>query len=404
MASESVPRGSGFLGVKFDTLWHVYKEYHKKQSVDFSLPDISEKVKTGTITTDDSTTFLKIDELSALRSEFFDKLLEKHYFKKRGNCMWIDQFFTLIYLYGTFVEFSGENVEMLLKTEQIRRHYNQAIAMKPEMKKAALDGVRKEIIEVYLSTVARPTTFNLADVTYKQVTDYYNKITAKVSADDSAELVDSTVLIDDKFWALRVTSGWIDVELEAKRLVKQSFERFQGHAKKKVWDLVDAFDKKKTLSDKTNAHAMLESVVTFQQFPSKYSTKIKNCKSPDWSAHLFDYNEYNDDNVDLGEYARSDYYNLVFQKRPDFARSHGDDDHNDYGDVHILPVIKDVKSGGAYERDLVLGGVIGSSAIIVVLLVFCIGLAFGMVTYWGYTQKKALEKSKDKANDEDCNL
>eukprot|EP01083_Nonionella_stella_P065577 171952_1 len=49
------------------------------------------------------------------------------------------------------------------------------------------------------------------------------------------------------------------------------------------------------------------------------------------------------------------------------------------------------------------GGLMGASAVIVVMLVFCVGLAFGLVICWGYSrQKKALEKSKDK--DGYCNV
>eukprot|EP01083_Nonionella_stella_P147842 467072_1 len=39
-----------------------------------------------------------------------------------------------------------------------------------------------------------------------------------------------------------------------------------------------------------------------------------------------------------------------------------------------------------------IGGVIGASAIVAIMLVFCIGLACGMISYWRFTQKKTLEE------------
>eukprot|EP01083_Nonionella_stella_P255495 876877_1 len=36
---------------------------------------------------------------------------------------------------------------------------------------------------------------------------------------------------------------------------------------------------------------------------------------------------------------------------------------------------------------LLIGGIVGASTIVVIMLVFCLGLTFGMVIYWGYSQK-----------------
>eukprot|EP01083_Nonionella_stella_P151215 482886_1 len=43
------------------------------------------------------------------------------------------------------------------------------------------------------------------------------------------------------------------------------------------------------------------------------------------------------------------------------------------------------------ESPLLIGGVFGASAVVVIMLIFCLGLAFGMVIYWGYSQKRALD-------------
>eukprot|EP01083_Nonionella_stella_P022855 63168_1 len=77
--------------------------------------------------------------------------------------------------------------------------------------------------------------------------------------------------------------------------------------------------------------------------------------------------------------------------------------HRGYDDVFMpktnAKVIKFEYGENNLENDwmngFITGGLMGGSAIIVLILVFCIGVALGLVTYWGYTQKKALEESKD---------
>eukprot|EP01083_Nonionella_stella_P029288 80671_1 len=50
---------------------------------------------------------------------------------------------------------------------------------------------------------------------------------------------------------------------------------------------------------------------------------------------------------------------------------------------------------GEYYNGLFIGGIFGGGSVILVLLVFCIGLAFGMMICFGYQKKKELEERKD---------
>eukprot|EP01083_Nonionella_stella_P186833 685176_1 len=71
----------------------------------------------------------------------------------------------------------------------------------------------------------------------------------------------------------------------------------------------------------------------------------------------------------------------------------------DYSDYvhHYEPVI-----GGEYDdvlgsgSPLLIGGVVGASAVVIIMLIFCLGLAFGMIIYWGYSQKRALDVKRKK--------
>eukprot|EP01083_Nonionella_stella_P058310 152755_1 len=49
---------------------------------------------------------------------------------------------------------------------------------------------------------------------------------------------------------------------------------------------------------------------------------------------------------------------------------------------------------GEYYNGLLVGGVVGGGSIVVLFVIFCIGLAFGMIICFGYQQKKALEERK----------
>eukprot|EP01083_Nonionella_stella_P047266 126491_1 len=71
----------------------------------------------------------------------------------------------------------------------------------------------------------------------------------------------------------------------------------------------------------------------------------------------------------------------------------------DYSDYvhHYEPVI-----GGEYDdvlgsgSPLLIGGVVGASAVVIIMLIFCLGLAFGMIIYWGYSQKQTLDVKRRK--------
>eukprot|EP01083_Nonionella_stella_P050904 135249_1 len=57
---------------------------------------------------------------------------------------------------------------------------------------------------------------------------------------------------------------------------------------------------------------------------------------------------------------------------------------------------------------LLIGGIVGASSIVIIMLIFCLGLAFGMVIYWGFAQKRALKMKRKKEemrwmDDEDRN-
>eukprot|EP01083_Nonionella_stella_P022604 62516_1 len=67
-------------------------------------------------------------------------------------------------------------------------------------------------------------------------------------------------------------------------------------------------------------------------------------------------------------------------------------DHN-----HYEPLIRgEYNDVSGSESSLLIGGVVGASSVIIIVLIFCLGLAFGMVIYWGYSQKRALERKREK--------
>eukprot|EP01083_Nonionella_stella_P159350 519749_1 len=103
-----------------------------------------------------------------------------------------------------------------------------------------------------------------------------------------------------------------------------------------------------------------------------------------------------------GQKAKSGYYNELeglFDDSFDYryhdihsAHSLPFDDHSHY-QPRISGEYNGVSDSGS---SLLIGGVIGASSIVIVMLIFCLGLAFGMVIYWGYSQKRALDVKRNK--------
>eukprot|EP01083_Nonionella_stella_P290560 988667_1 len=124
-----------------------------------------------------------------------------------------------------------------------------------------------------------------------------------------------------------------------------------------------------------------------------------------------------------GFYARPDLYTITILQnshtkafdlfRPSSSSSAYSGDYNylDYRSLFDDPArpmdyyenelqLANVHSNAHYEdseyyNGLLLGGVIGGGSIMMILIVFCIGLAFGMVICFGYQKKKELEERKD---------
>eukprot|EP01083_Nonionella_stella_P099042 278550_1 len=69
------------------------------------------------------------------------------------------------------------------------------------------------------------------------------------------------------------------------------------------------------------------------------------------------------------------------------------DDYMNEGGNHYHPLISEY-NGVSGSGSLLIGGVIGASTVVIIVLIFCLGLSFGMLVYWGYTQKKELEEKR----------
>eukprot|EP01083_Nonionella_stella_P159618 520841_1 len=93
--------------------------------------------------------------------------------------------------------------------------------------------------------------------------------------------------------------------------------------------------------------------------------------------------------------ARSDYYNnLDYQSL--FDDSAPPIHHYESG-LQLAQVHSNdhYDLDGEYYNGLLLGGVIGGGSVVMILVIFCIGVAFGMVICFGYQTKKELEERKD---------
>eukprot|EP01083_Nonionella_stella_P284922 969909_1 len=87
-------------------------------------------------------------------------------------------------------------------------------------------------------------------------------------------------------------------------------------------------------------------------------------------------------------HANSEYYNELDDSFRYPHHSHLPfDDRN-----HYQPFISDEYNDvSGSESSLLIGGVVGASGIVIIMLIFCLGLAFGMVICWGCSQQRALD-------------
>eukprot|EP01083_Nonionella_stella_P280196 953082_1 len=101
--------------------------------------------------------------------------------------------------------------------------------------------------------------------------------------------------------------------------------------------------------------------------------------------------------------AHSGYYNSLFDDSAHILIPHN---HHYENGLQLAQVHSNEHYGqdGEYYNGLILGGVIGSGSIVAILVVFCIGLAFGMVICFGYQQKRALEERKKEDWRQDDNV
>eukprot|EP01083_Nonionella_stella_P124603 376379_1 len=93
---------------------------------------------------------------------------------------------------------------------------------------------------------------------------------------------------------------------------------------------------------------------------------------------------------ELSESSHRQYIN-VFE---DYAPiSEWNDKYDHYDGSLINGQYNDVSGS---RSSLLIGGVVGASSVIIIMLIFCIGLAFGMLIYCGYSQERALERKRTK--------
>eukprot|EP01083_Nonionella_stella_P170311 579343_1 len=99
-------------------------------------------------------------------------------------------------------------------------------------------------------------------------------------------------------------------------------------------------------------------------------------------------------------HANSEYYNelnAIYYNNLDYRSLFDDDIHSLPFDDHSHPLISgEYIDGSGSGSSLLIGGVVGASAVVIIMLIFCLGLAFGMIIYWGYSQKRALDVKRKK--------
>eukprot|EP01083_Nonionella_stella_P106050 305486_1 len=120
---------------------------------------------------------------------------------------------------------------------------------------------------------------------------------------------------------------------------------------------------------------------------------VSEAHSSDNYRELFDDSVYKhyENGLDYDYAYRHTNYDGVYSKHAS-AHSLPFDERNQY-----QPLFRgEYNHESGSESSLLIGGVVGASAVVIIMLIFCLGLAFGMIIYWGYSQKRALDVKRNK--------
>eukprot|EP01083_Nonionella_stella_P289843 986343_1 len=158
-----------FLGVSFDQFWHIYQVHHNNvETAELVLPR------------DPTLEQFRPDAIEKEQFKLIDAIVPGRVahgmataFSRGDPCMWIDRFMDLFYLMNVSIDQGKRDTELvpiLVGTEQILRHYRQAIAIEDAAEKQTeLDSVTDEMITLY----DRYPPFLSR---YERLTKYYDQI------------------------------------------------------------------------------------------------------------------------------------------------------------------------------------------------------------------------------------
>eukprot|EP01083_Nonionella_stella_P035621 97165_1 len=162
-----------------------------------------------------------------------------------------------------------------------------------------------------------------------------------------------------------------------------------------LWDLVEIFNQRRAsaLRIEGRLHHNFDHLLDF----IKWTREIP-FKTFDATGHIRGGWVTSDDSVtpgDIpaeGDLARSAPLN-IFKRRNIQHKKMSSGTVNAYSGYDRWNQYDDVSESGS---SLLIGGVAGASAVVIIMLIFCLGLAFGMIIYWGCSQKRALDVQRKK--------
>eukprot|EP01083_Nonionella_stella_P035622 97169_1 len=291
--------------------------------------------------------------------------------KGRDNCKWVDHFIELLWLYGS-KQFSAENVAVKVEIEEMMRQYDLTVAERDEVMKTShydVKGMMQAIYNKFMKHGGREGPY------------------AQINIVDLHKIIDQC---EEDEWP--------------------EGECLNPRTHKGVWQEIDA----KMTATCSDIFFRLKTTPIFRKFVENWQNRINACppgkddEAREAYKNMLDavpvrsklsdahhaggiWNAYDEHDRDLSN--NDNRHASMSQWNGDVYTGHSlrFDEAN-----HYQPIRGEYNEVSGSGSPLLIGGVVGASAVVIIMLIFCLGLAFGMIIYWGYSQKRALDVKRNK--------
>eukprot|EP01083_Nonionella_stella_P161223 527790_1 len=355
-------------------LWRMYaKRRRSKPKEDF--PSINKDFVTSSGRKIVKAIQEKIDEIVGYAKTKTGRLGTKTAW---DNCLWVDKFVELFWLH-TALEHSANEIAAKIAIERMKNRYyfiHSAQWTEKDKDDGEIPGVE--------------TTDKLSDITPKDMMGIFKDFVQLEPRPLYAAVNIPNTVAGGREYSLMTACAEHEFDSQKEGIEKDCTEPYN---KRGIWSQVD----KTIISNIQEMLRRFEITTYYKGFEDNWKDRIALCSPEDADNSLSVDDIYHDPAMDIPKFARSGYYN-----DDSFRSRHDEDIHSQhllplYDRNHYRPVISgEYGSAHGYGSTLLIGGVVGASSVAVIMFIFCLGVACGMIVYGWFMKKKGLDEKQTK--------